>query len=480
MFLGTQVLLATLKSRLGRMVDVRQLEKLRPLGKLEQVSASCHHLGFFNNVGLSAHYKLSQSSPPAALDLRRLVFAAVRDVIRKHRVLSAIPVDEDKPDAYFASLPSVDLTRSIIFVERTTPSSEAEDRQLDAILEDQHNTNFKSGYGSLPFWRLVVLQEPEANGFTASFIYHHAIGDGVSGLVFHSAFRNALEAASSQSWSESKAEEAFVPDDTPLLPPLAQLHPLPLNPVSPSPPSADLKEWTGNSIRSPCKARWTSLSFSPSVSNSFFQDCKEHNTSVTSATSSIIATALFGVLPPTEEALTCIVPVNLRPWLKLPREGAIGTYFDATRVPFTRQKQECSQSMDIWPGAQQASKAINGYLAHISPSGEPYTAVAFFEAIPDVSAVFKSMVGKPRDAAFEVTNVGQFSSSATEEIPLWQVGRVLLSRSPVVSGAAVTVSVATGGDGSMSVGFSWQVGVVEDGMIDEVIEGVRKYFDKYR
>ncbi|KPM40579.1 hypothetical protein AK830_g6016 [Neonectria ditissima] len=455
------------------MADIHQLPRLRPLGKLEQVSASCHHLGFFNNVGLSAHYTLSESY--AELDLRRLVFAAVGDVLRKHRILFAIPVDEDTPGAYFASLPSIDLSRSVKFV-LLRDGAGGEDSQLDAILEDQHNTDFKAEYGTLPFWRLIILQKPGINEFTASLIYHHAIGDGVAGLAFHTAFRDALDTGSAS--PDCKIEETIFPDEnSSILPPLGELHPLPINPT-PS-PAAILTEWTGTSIHTPCKSRWTSLRLSPATSKAFFQECKSHNQSVTSTLSSLIATTLFVILPPTVEALTCIIPVSLRPWLKLPREvaeGAIGTYFDATRVQLTRA--DPSSSSTVWPGAERVSRSIGDYLANVSPSGEPYTAVAVLENVPDVAAIFSSILGKPRDAAFEVTNVGLFPA-ATENAPLWQVGKVLLSRSAVVSGAAVTVSVATGGNGSMAIGFSWQEGVLGDGVVDGVVEGVREFFDKF-
>jgi hypothetical protein len=32
----------------------------------------------------------------------------------------------------------------------------------------------------------------------------------------------------------------------------------------------------------------------------------------------------------------------------------------------------------------------------------------------------------------------------------------------------------------MALGFSWQEGVVQDGFIDSVRQGVRKYFEKYQ
>ncbi|CAM1509770.1 Fc.00g001050.m01.CDS01 [Cosmosporella sp. VM-42] len=490
-FRANRTLLANLKLRFGNMVEIQKLERLRPLGKLEQVSASCHHLEFFNNVGLSAHYKLSSSSSQTTSDLRRLIYSAARDVIRKHRILFAIPVNEDTSNTHFACLPSIDLNRTVSFLKRSPPfvgAGEGEDKELDSILEDQHNTNFKSEYGTSPFWRLVILQIPGVNNeFTASFIYHHAIGDGVSGLVFHGAFRDALEAASSSSPPDLKSREIVLPDEsTPILPSVEDLHDLPINPTPPSPPTTSLQEWTGNSIHTPCKSRWVSLYLLPSASQVFFQECKEKNLSVTSALSSIIAMVLFGILPPTTDALTCIIPVSLRPWLKIPRKvanGAIGTYFDATKVQFTRPNQ-VSQSLtsrDVWPGAQQVSNVMKDYLSNVSPSGEPYAAIAFLKAIPDVSIVFTSMLGRPRDAAFELTNIGVFPPSTShkaEVAPLWQVGKILLSRSALVSGAAVTVSVATGGDGSMTVGFGWQEGILDGGVLDNLIQGVRKYFEK--
>ncbi|KID80394.1 uncharacterized protein G6M90_00g009840 [Metarhizium brunneum] len=477
---------------------MRHLEKLRPLGKLEQVSASCHHLGFFNNIGLSAHYALSGSTCPAGFDLRRVIYSAARDVIRKHGILFAIPVNEDTPDtSYFASLSSIDLDQSIHFLQRSLPlaaGTDGDDKELDAILEDQHNTNFKSDYGTLPFWRLVILQAPGAETeFTASFIYHHALGDGVSGLVFHKAFQTALEAACSSSSSQSEAESRVTADEkVSVLPPVEDLHPQPLPPHHPNPPgpgSKTRKEWTANSIRMPCRSRWASFCLSPGVSRAFFQECKGQETSVTAALSSIVASVLFTTLPEPEDALTCIIPVSLRPWLSLPGDAArdaIGTYFDATRVSFTRPHQSSSSSSpsgsstDIWPGAREVSGALGDYLGNVSPTGEPYTAIAVLKTIPDFSVVCRSMLGKPRDAAFEVTNIGVFSSSPQTGAPLWQVGRVMLSRSALASGAAVTVSIATGGDGSMTVGFSWQDGVVEDGVLDGILRGTKKYFDRYQ
>jgi hypothetical protein len=60
------------------------------------------------------------------------------------------------------------------------------DTELDSILESGHNKRFPT---DLPFWRLIILSSAEVkNEFVAPFIFHHALGDGSSGIVFHKDF----------------------------------------------------------------------------------------------------------------------------------------------------------------------------------------------------------------------------------------------------------------------------------------------------
>jgi hypothetical protein len=50
--------------------------------------------------------------------------------------------------------------------------------------------------------------------------------------------------------------------------------------------------------------------------------------------------------------------------------------------------------------------------------------------------------------------------------------------SAVVSGSAITVTAVCGGDGSTTLGFTWQEGIVKDDFVDLVITGVRRYFQE--
>jgi hypothetical protein len=134
--------------------------------------------------------------------------------------------------------------------------------------------------------------------------------------------------------------------------------------------------------------------------------------------------------------------------------------------------------------ATRVSQGIHHYAhGNLSPSGEPYTEVAIFRNIPDLSVVFQSLIGSERAAAYEVSNLGIFSGSRKADagytLGSWEVGRVTFSRSTVVSGCAVTMSVVTGGDGGMTIGFSWQQGVVEDDLVERLIRGVATELEAY-
>ncbi|KAH9865470.1 hypothetical protein J1614_009054 [Plenodomus biglobosus] len=467
------------------MANVHQLPKLRPLGRSEQLSAVSHELGFFQNVGMSAHYELSK--PSAELDLRRTIYAALAQVIHKHHILSAIPVNEDSPEPYWARLPSIDFERCVTFITRSQPTAQSDaDPELDALLQDQHNTSFKADYGSLPFWRLLIVQDASTEPrFTASFIFYHGIGDGAAGLIFHKAFRAALDTVSSSPASLADGSAKMeISADTQLLPPLEKLHPLPLNPNPANHRTEGLKEWTGNPIKLPCITRYRSLYVSSASSATLAKTCKENNVTVTSGLQAIIAEALFDVFPSSVEALTGIIPINLRPWLNLPSDvanDALGTFIDAIKVQMRRSDYTTSDDNPIGglAAARRTSKEIQAYLKDSpSPSGEPYTSVAFYQGIPDVAAAFKGMVGTNRDAAFEVSNLGRFTDNGDGKSELqWRIGRVTFSRSAVTFGAAVTTSVVSGGDGALTVSFSWQEGIVDDGFVDDVIGRVKGYLN---
>ena len=473
-------------------------QSLSSLGKSEQLSAVSHELGFFKNVGVSAHYSLS--TVVTLPDLQSIIYAALTQVIHRNSILSAVPINELSPSAYFVRLQSFDLRSCVLFKTRASSIEQRnQDLELDTILQEEHNADFKPSNGPLPFWRLTILQdtgEEKGCGFTASFVFHHSLGDGATGVIFHQSFHQALENALMLPSLESTSPKIQVSESSTVLPPLEDLHPLPLNPnpLHHWTSGEELEEWTGNPIQLPMMSHYRTLFFSPIVSAKFARECKENGLTVTSGLTAVLASALFEQLPDTVHALTGIIPINLRQWLSLRHNctstnEAMGSFIDALKVQIRREHCSFPTDSDGHTGAtcglaaaRHTAETLKEYMGNKSPSGEPYTSVAAFKGIHDIAAVFKSMVNAPRDAAFEISNLGRFlpSSSPSFDVPdgacegRCRIGRMTFSRSAVGFGAAITTSVMMGNDGGLSVGWSWQEGVVERKLVESVMEGFRK------
>ncbi|KAF5715929.1 hypothetical protein FMUND_6574 [Fusarium mundagurra] len=464
----------------------RPLKKIRPLGKLEQLSAFAHHIDFFTNTGLSAHYAPTQTLPGS--DLEETVYGALSQILNQHPVLFAIPVISEKEEPYWGRLASIDLEKVVSFVDRSQPclAEDQTDDELDSLLERQHNTNFKAGYGTLPVWRLVILKDHGLrNGFTASFIAHHSMTDGAGLQIFHDSFQKALCDIAS-SFTEQTIDGIVLSNDGLIAPSLEELHPLPIPTSPPASNPVQLNEWRGAPISLPCNTRYKSLSLPSNLVENFVQDCKKHRVAPTAALPSLVARLLYDNLTSTAEALTCNLPVSLRSDLP-PKlvEGVIGNFIDAFKVQLLRSDVDpvpdnsSTGAFGIWNHAKKIQQATRKYFANASPYGEPYANVAALKLIPDIGATLAGSIGQPRGESFEVSNLGTFPEAKNTKgasKPLWHRGKVLLSRCAYAGGAPLVVCVLNNEE-YVGFGFTWQDGSIEESIVQAVINGIKTYFN---
>lgn len=477
---------STRKDTVTRYYPIHSIEKsvLRDVsGTLEKISTVAHDIGFFTNSGISVHYKTDSS----VSNFQQLIYLAVTEVLRLHPILFAVPITVNSEDSYWSRLPSIDLQKSISFAERCQPlvDTEGSDKELDTLLENQHNTSFKSGYGTLPVWRLIILQDHGLqHQFTACFIAHHTTCDGTSSQIFQNAFQKALCNISSSPIPLTVEHIILSNENDPIVPSLEELHPLPL---PDSPPATDptvYNKWAGAPIQLPCTTRYVSLLVKPELMDAFALECKKHKSTPTAAIPSVIAKLLYNNLPPTTEALSCVLPVSLR--LDLPPkivEGQMGDFIDAFKVQLLRSdlytdSDASSKSMDIWKGARKTQAETRRYFSNTSPSGGPYTNVAYFKLIPDLTAAISGLVGTDRQESLEVSNLGTFTRPASfkaGQVPFWQAGKVTLSRSAYAAGAPLVVCVLKHDEGT-GFGFTWIEGAVADTVVENIISELRLYF----
>jgi hypothetical protein len=480
-------------------MDIDQLEKLRPCGRLETYSTARHHLGFYHNVGLTATYTTPADSIHPIQDL---VFAALHHVVAEHPNLSAIPVNEDKsyPDVYFARLPDIDLRRCVEFHTRShpVPRDGGGDTELDGVLRQQHCLNFKSHVPG-PYWRLIVTTFPDdCQTFTASWMFHHALADGASAMIFHGAFLEGLNKDLRHPMTD--VERLVRPPSDPLTPALEELHPMTtswpffLSAVAGSllPGYFKRTPWTGPPIaQSPPASMIKTIILSAETTRKFAAWCRSQQTSVTAALSTLLALAIFQVIDPTADEITIGMPISLRPILNLAKNQMVNAITNHTATFRRSDTLNENEDEDI----PQLARRVKLSLAQQVDKRGADNPIALLKYVSNMHTFFTQQLGTQRDTTAEVSNLGVYCPQICiprEDITApaqpvherrsgdkrgkWGIGRMLFSQSCNHTGPLISLSAVTGGDGCLVMSFTWGLDPIERPVGDE--DGGKRYYLK--
>ncbi|KAJ9266259.1 hypothetical protein DTO021C3_6991 [Paecilomyces variotii] len=454
------------------------LEKLRPVGPLERYSTARHHLGFYNNVALTARHLVPYDDESS---LKDRIYGACATVINDYPMLSAVPVDEGSREPYFARLPKITLDRTVSFYSRKIhlTNDDDEDAELDSLLETQHNTSFKTDPGSemSTAWRLVVILDSEdRSAFDVAFIFHHALGDGMSGLIFHRAFSEALV-----SFNGTPPTEVISPSRE-ISPALESALYITISPLY------LLKEvfwssigwqerglWVANPTGTTPKSRYRSMRFSKDTTARLLSICRENETTVSALLQVQIARTLFSILPSTYGKLLCNGAATARRWMDVNAvdDNTIGCYVAAYSDTYIRN---ALQTDDFpWHIARQSRENI---LKLIDTKGKD-NPIGLLRFIPDVNKMLLSKIGKPRTNSFSVSNVGLFNPKKSAEPAATtsnagpRVGKMLFSQSGNHFGTPFEACVVTGGDGCLTIGFAWADAAFSEELLLQLMHGVK-------
>lgn len=85
-------------------------------------------------------------------------------------------------------------------------------------------------------------------------------------------------------------------------------------------------------------------------------------------------------------------------------------------------------------------------------------------------------MGQARPTALELSNVGKLAPSNQPKD--YELQSILFSQSAGACSGAIKVSAATGRDGRLTLGFSYQEGVVEDGMVEGMVQAFESILQK--
>ncbi|KAF9249291.1 hypothetical protein DTO013E5_8481 [Penicillium roqueforti] len=454
---------------------MENLEILRPVGRLEQYSTSRHQLMFYLNVAVSANYFLPDSF---VLPVKDYVYQACEAAIAEHPSLSAIVADEDTRDPYFVRLPEIDLDQVVSFQDRKPGllSTEADgeptpDLDLQTLLATEHNTPFRAPN---PFWRVSVLLDIEdERQFTVAFVYHHAIGDGTSGKAFHRTFLRALGVTESSDQTISIVKSPNLP----LLPNIEEVHPMSFSLLYLAKKIIQEKVysrrptglWTGSKVLLPTQTRLRLVPFSRLLVKAVRDRCRQESTTITALLQTIVARSIFAHIPPEFTRLACTGALSSRRWLPdFITDESMGVWVQDYEETYSRATVAPSEGFP-WAEARRSRKTIQSVLK-MKGKNASTSLLQFVDNFQEELCLSK--VGKDRDKSFEVSNIGVLDPQTNPDLP--SIKGMVFSQCASVMGNAIEVSAVTGGDGCLVLAVSWQQGVVEADLINEIVESTKQ------
>ncbi|GKZ29497.1 hypothetical protein AbraIFM66950_005197 [Aspergillus brasiliensis] len=455
-------------------------KRLRPAGPLEKFFIACNETGINSIVAVSATYILPDTF---TRPLRDYIYQACGSLIDQHPSLSAIPAQGADGTWWFVRLPEIDLSQPVSFQRRIHdfPEVEEPDVELCELLQIQQCTGFKA---SLPCWRLFILtdrDEANAQRFTAVYIYHHAIADGISGKAFHETFLEALHDADVSLTRGEPTKQVIQSPTTPLLPNLELLHPCPSSLTFLlywlfkdkvwSYPEPNL--WTGPELFIPKKLQIRQIILPAAVSAAFRRNCRENKTTINSASHAAVAHALFAHLPKNYTKLQIAGAMSCRRWLKeggVVTDRSMGNWVMDFKERFSRHKMNRSDP-DAFPWSE--ARKSRATVEQILSRGGRDTSVSLLKHEANIQGYLQGRIGKSRFSSVEVSNIGILKSD--KEDSSWpQVTRVMFSQPLDAANAPIGVSLISGGDGCLIVGFTWQEGVADTEFFEAVIDTLTK------
>jgi hypothetical protein len=434
-------------------------------------------------VGNTAKY----STPDNVGDLSSSIEAAVTKVILQHPTLCCGIINEDKNDPTFIRLDSIDISKRIEYREIQASTPEDHERGLIKVLEQKHCELWPDPK-TLPPWKIIIVQSAalssQGSKFDAVFAFHHALGDGLSGVAFHRSFLQSLNDASNDKLASPIVK---VPESITLPPAMEksidfkiswwflitqlwnELRPRWLFPDA-APP------WTA----SPCsaaniqtyKSRVKIFTIHSDLVVKILAACREQNATVTGLLHGLIVTSLASHVPEAS-SFASGTPFSLRHLSGL-SASAMGCQVSGHTSTYTpeivsriRSSAAPEQVMaEIWTIARDFRASMSAELASLPNDN----LVGLIPYVSNLHKMFESKIGKPRGETYELSNVGSLKNEGGEG--KWKIERDVFSQSGMGTGAPVAFNVASIGGGPMSISVTWLQGDIEEKLVDELARDV--------
>lgn len=434
-------------------------------------------------------------------------YPAIEHCMKSHPILCAAIKDAETEKPSFVRPMHLELKNHVrILAPMAGDSNADEDDAVKQAIIDCHDRFFQHSDG-VPHWDVTIVRlaskaKPETR-LLVLFSFSHSHGDGTSGLAFHRTFLDGLRRIPQLASDRNRDSVVDTPANS-LLPSMENATNLTiswkyllgvlvapklprflndwlgLSPLSP----ATTKTWLGNSISYTPGDHRTSLEVLTIPSGQvveLLERCREHGARLTALLHQLVVYSLRQALPqysssPANPELVATTPLNLRHLIaKWASSADMANAVSAVHELFspTLEPNESFDVETIWAKARESGSkmATSASTLQNQPVGLLHYVSAF-------RPFFTDQLGKPRDASYEISNIGSFDPAGTfakdsecEFVPAvkpgnsWDIDTMFFSQPANVAGATLCYSVVSRKGGDLVICESWQSGVL--GVSDE-------------
>ncbi|KAL4967522.1 uncharacterized protein BDV14DRAFT_188300 [Aspergillus stella-maris] len=495
----------------------------------EQRTISREDLGFYNAVVIAAVYEVPDdvdvdlTSPDPFVE-------PLRQCVLDQPYLSVVVKNKHTDKASYVKVESLNLSQHISILHDQKTSDDTENKIIERALLPILDRPWPA---DVPPWRIVVLplapasannNDPKAKRYLIAFSFSHALGDGISGLIFHRAFLNAWNntIASTNPATKSNNETLIVtssprtlppPFDTPsrlpiswsflLTPLLAALLPTWVNDMfglraSSSP--RDKSTWTGarmffdRDIKESSRLRLLEID-APLLQHAL-RVCRTRDVKFTGVLHQIIVAALGRALAEARQLGSESEITNLVSGTAINMRSSIGVGNDEWGLfvsggyavhpvplshptsPTETEKPNLSLTEDSWTSARNITTSLASVSVRLKDQ-----AIGLLRYAPSIRSWTASHVGGLRDCSYRVSNLLVFDGKPERESEDMSksnnkvcISKTIFATPADVTGSPLALDIVSTQGGSLVAAVGWQGGAL--GLVERSALGVCSEVDE--
>ena len=458
-------------------------DKLRPVGVLEKLYTARQALGIYHSVILTASYTIQLKLDDASL--KSIFCAAISKLLDRHPSLCCCVEGEDTPKPMFIRLKTIE-TKDVLQI------SDLEKKEsVSQKLQELHDQPWL--LGRKPLWKLVVMREPQIASdictipkLHVAFVYHHVIGDGLSGAALHRSLLRELENVEHTRQDLRGAPKSIdTPTSVNLIEPIENLTLLPLSwtflikqvlqEYAPrwligAPPPI----WAGRPPQSLDKCSFRSRArvviLESRKLERLIEMSKKHRTTLTSLLTAAIVLSLAEAVPGATRILG-MTPYTLRRLTgtsmdeMVNQTSAVAANYEAKSLDDLRQASSASERVEgFWKIADSFNTEMQNELARCPLDN----LIGLLPYVYDHVQYYQKKFGKAREATFELSNLGVFKKSEESLPNMWRLESMTFSQGAQPLGPAFAVNCVSVQGGPLTIAITWQDSVVDEDIIDTI------------